>query len=260
MLPFLENDTIRFTEELADSARTVSLRHFRNVGSIEYKADDTPVSVADRETEARIRELILKRYPDHGVLGEEFGHDESESPWLWVIDPIDGTRSYITGKPTFGCLIALLYEHQPVLGIIDMPVLDERWVGVKGQPSKHCGNPCQSSHIEHLAEATLFATSIDMFTDIERNQFDLLSSNTRFRNFGADCYAYGLLASGHTDIVMESDMNPYDFLARVPIVEGAGGCISDWQGKPLDFFSDKQVLASANSVLHKKSLTLLSTY
>ena len=259
MEPSLDPDTIQFAEELADSARTVALRYFRNLESIEYKTDNTPVSIADRKTEARIRQSILERYPGHGVLGEEFGHNESESPWLWVIDPIDGTRSFITGKPTFGCLIALLYEHQPLLGIIDMPALDERWVGVKGLPSEHCGNLCQSRRTKRLSEATLFATSIDMFTDIERKQFDLLSSNIRFRNFGADCYAYGLLASGHTDIVMESDMAPHDFLALVPIVEGAGGCISDWQGNPLNFSSGKQILASANSVLHQQSLALLSS-
>ena len=123
------DEFICFAEELADAARVVALKYFRNLGSIEYKRDGSPVTAADRETEAVIRQMIAKRYPAHSVVGEEHGRLSSSGPWSWVIDPIDGTRSFITGKPTFGCLIALLYEHQPVLGIIDMPALDERWVG-----------------------------------------------------------------------------------------------------------------------------------
>ncbi len=246
-----------FAEELADAARGIVLKYFRNLGPIEYKRDGSPVTAADREAEAVIRQMIAERYPAHGVAGEEHGRVSSDGPWSWVIDPIDGTRSFITGRPTFGCLIALLYEHQPVLGIIDMPALNERWLGVTGKPSLHNGDHCQSSGRKRVAEATVFATSIDMFTGSERQQFDRLSTAARFRSFGADCYAYGLLASGHADIVMESDMSTHDFLALVPVIEGSGGCISDWHGEPLNFFSGRQVLATANTTLHQQCLAMI---
>jgi len=144
-----------------------------------------------------------------------------------------------------------------VLGIIDMPALNERWLGVTGKRSFHNGDHCQSNDRKLLAEATVFATSIDMFTDTERQQFDRLSTAARFRNFGADCYAYGLLASGHADIVMESDMSIYDFLALVPVIEGSGGCISDWHGKPPNDHSGRQVVATANPTLHEQCLAMI---
>ena len=246
-----------FAEELADAARAIALKYFRNLRSIEYKRDGSPVTAADQEAEAVIRQMIAERYPTHGVTGEEYGHMSSDGPWSWVIDPIDGTRSFITGRPTFGCLIALLYEYRPVLGIIDMPALNERWLGVTGKPSLYNGDHCQSSDRKRVAEATILATSIDMFTDSERQQFDRLSTAARFRSFGTDCYAYGLLASGHSDIVMESDMSTHDFLPLVPVVEGSGGCISDWHGEPLNLFSGRQVLATANPALHQQCLTMI---
>ena len=252
------DEFICFAEELADAARVVALKYFRNLGSIEYKRDGSPVTAADREAEAMVRQMITERYPAHGVVGEEHGSVSSDGPWSWVIYPIDGTQRFIHGQPTFGCLIALLYEHQPVLGIIDMPALNERWLGVTGKPSTHNRDHCQSSDRKLLAEATVFATSIDMFTDAERQQFDHLSAAARYRNFGADCYAYGLLASGHADIVMESGMSIYDFLALVPVIEGSGGCISDWHGKPLNDLSGRQVLATANPALHEQCLAMIS--
>ena len=253
------DEFICFAEELADTARVVTLKYFRNQGSIEYKKDGSPVTAADREAESAIRSMIEERYPAHSILGEEHSLKSSGGPWTWVIDPIDGTRSFVTGRPTFGCLIALLYEHQPVLGIIDMPALNERWFGVTGKPSTHNGHHCQSSGRKHLTAATVFATSIDMFNDIERQQFDRLSATARFRSFGADCYAYGLVASGHADVVMESDMFIYDFLALVPVIEGSGGCISDWSGEPLNDLSGRQVLATANPTLHKQCLAIISS-
>ena len=246
-----------FAAELAESARRMSLRHFRNLPSIEYKKDGSPVTVADRDTETVVRHLISDRYPEHSIVGEEHGSLSSNTSWSWVIDPIDGTRSFIAGKPTFGCLIALLYENRPMIGIIDMPALNERWTGIKGEPSVYNGSQCYSKKYQPLSEATIFATSIDMFNQHERTTFDRLSSSARFRNFGADCYAYGLLASGHTDIVMESDMANHDFLALVPVIEGSGGCITDWEGNPLDFFSGRQVLATANPTLHQECLSLI---
>ena len=247
-----------FAGELAESARKVSIKHFRNLESVEYKKDGSPVTVADHDTEEMVRQMIAHRYPDHTIVGEEHGSVSSSGPWTWVIDPIDGTRSFITGKPTFGCLIALLYENRPVIGIIDMPALNERWTGIEGDLSVYNGSYCYSKKYQPLTKATVFATSIDMFSVDERRTFDRLSMSARFRNFGADCYAYGLLASGHVDIVMESDMANHDFLALVPVIEGSGGCITDWEGKKLTLFSGKQVLATANAALHQECLNLIA--
>ena len=129
------DEFICFAEELADAARVVALKYFRSLTTIEYKKDGSPVTEADREAEAIIRQMITERYPAHGVVGEEHGPVSPDGPWSWVIDPIDGTQRFIHGQPTFGCLIALLHEHQPLLGIIDMPALNERWLGVTGKPS-----------------------------------------------------------------------------------------------------------------------------
>ena len=253
----LNKDMIDFAKTLADVARHNIMQTFRDLSSIEFKEDGSPVTVADIETEAKIRRLIENTYPGHAIYGEEHGHTHSDSRWTWVIDPIDGTRSFITGQPTFGSLIALLYDQKPMLGIIDMPALEERWIGIINQPTSHNGRACQTNSKKSIEEATIFATTIDMFTAEELKHFERVSNEGRFRSFGLDCYAYGLLASGYADIVMESDLAIHDFLALVPIVSGAGGCISDWSGKPLTFSSGKQVLATANPTLHSICLRII---
>ncbi|MBO69168.1 MAG: histidinol phosphate phosphatase [Acidiferrobacteraceae bacterium] len=253
----LDNNLIDFAKTLADVARHKIMQAFRNLSSVEFKEDGSPVTVADLEAEAEIRHLIERTYPEHAIYGEEYGHANNNSKWTWVIDPIDGTRSFITGQPTFGSLIALLYDQEPVLGIIEMPALKERWIGIINQPTTHNGKNCHTSDRSRIEEATIFATTIDMFTDAELRHFDQVSRAGRFRNFGSDCYAYGLLASGYADIVMESNLSIHDFLALAPIVNGAGGCISDWTGNPLTFSSGQQVLASASPALHAACLQII---
>ena len=243
-----------FAENAIDLAGAISLRYFRSLEVVETKSDNTPVTVADREVEQMLRDLIAEQYPDHGICGEEYSTIQSKSPWTWVIDPIDGTKSFATGNPTFGCLIALLHHGIPCLGIIDMPALHERWLGIEGQASRFNGNTCKTSDKTDLAHATLYATTIDMFSPANLAAFESVSQLTQFRHFGGDCYAYGLLASGYVDLVMEADMKAHDYLALVPVVEGAGGCISDWQGHSLRLDSGGTVLASANQTLHEKAL------
>jgi len=254
----LDDELIQFAGTLADAARQVAGGYFRNLTAVWSKTDSSPVTVADIEIEKLLRSMIRDRFPGHGVLGEEGGHDKSTGPWLWVIDPIDGTKSFATGKPTFGCLVALLHKGHPVLGIIDMPALDERWLGVTGQDALYNGIRCCTSTTQELTAASVYATTPDMFSAAELKIFDHLTSHARFRNFGADCYAYALLASGYVDLVMEAGLGQFDFLALAPVVEGAGGSISDWQGEPLSFDSQGQVLASANQELHNKALDLIA--
>lgn len=253
----LLDDIVPFALELADTARDIVLRSFRQRGSIEHKSDLTPVTATDREVEQRVREAIAARFPEHGVRGEEFADTPGDGEHTWVLDPIDGTKSFITGKPLFGTLIALLRQTRPVLGIIDVPVLAERWFGVQGRTATLNGNGCATSAITALAAATIYASSPDMFTTAQRKRFDALSAETRFRCFGADCYAYGLLASGHTELVVEADMKPHDYLALVPVIENAGGVITDWHGEPLRVDSDGTVLAAANHTLHQLALAHL---
>jgi inositol-phosphate phosphatase/L-galactose 1-phosphate phosphatase/histidinol-phosphatase len=248
-----------FATKLADQARDITQRYFRQPQDISRKSDGTPVTIADLEIEQKARLMIANRYPDHGVYGEEEGEANTDSEWLWVIDPIDGTKSFATGKRTFGCLIALLQDRRPVMGIIDMPSLDERWLGIQGQPTLYNGRICRSAATHALEDATLNATTPDMFSPEEWRVFSRMSEVVRFRQFGADCYAYGLLACGFTDLVLEAGLGRFDYLALVPVIEGAGGCISDWQGHPLTFDSAGQALASANETLHTRALDFLGS-
>ncbi len=248
---------IRFAESLADHARQITEKFFRQDHGVSAKSDGTPVTVADLEIEQHLRATIAQHYPEHGVYGEEEGLSGADTHWLWVLDPIDGTKSFTTGKPTFGCLIALLYQRKPVLGVIDMPALNERWIGIAGHATRHNGQPCNTASTATLAQATLNATTPDMFDPQEWRQFTKMSKAVRFRQFGTDCYAYGLLALGFTDLVMEAGLGCFDYLALVPVVEGAGGCISDWHGQPLTFDSAGQALASANPTIHAQALRLI---
>jgi myo-inositol-1(or 4)-monophosphatase len=251
-------ELVAFANELADAARGVSTAYFRRSVAVEHKADDSPVTVADRETEDLLRKLIVERFPEHSLLGEEHGHETKDAAYTWVLDPIDGTKSFITGVPLFGTLIALLSWNEAVLGVIDMPAIDERWVGAKGHRTTFNGDVCETSSCERLSEASLFTTSIDTFEGIDRRRFDALSLAVSFRRFGTDCYAYGLLASGFVDLVVESQLQPYDYLSMVTVVEGAGGRITDWNGASLGLHSDGRVVAAATPVLHERALELLA--
>jgi inositol-phosphate phosphatase/L-galactose 1-phosphate phosphatase/histidinol-phosphatase len=241
-----------------DAARTVVNKHFRTRLHVETKLDKSPVTVADREIEAVMQDLILCRHPDHGFFGEEGGDQSADKEWRWIIDPIDGTKSFATGKPTFGTLVALLYGDVPVIGIIDHAMLNERWIGVQGQPTTLNGEVCEASDVTTLEQATIYATTPDMFTDQSFEQYSRLSQRCKFRAFGGDCYCYGLVASGYTDLVCEADLKPYDYFALIPVIEGAGGRISDWQGKPLAMDSGNQVIASANQGLHQVAVEQLN--
>lgn len=246
-----------FANELADAARKHVMKYFKTDIGSERKSDQTPVSIADRETEQLMRDLINARYPDHGIIGEEFAATQPDNNLCWALDPIDGTKSFLTGKPTFGILIALLYKNTPVLGVIDTPALKERWIGINNHGSRCNEYMCSTKNSTKLHDAWVHATTIDMFDDDERRVFDTVTDQARGRLFGADCYAYGLLASGYTDIVMEAQMATYDYLALAPVVENAGGCITDWDGKSLTLNSGSQVLATSCQALHEQVLAII---
>ncbi|QIB33672.1 histidinol-phosphatase [Ancylobacter pratisalsi] len=246
-----------FAEHLADLARPLALAPFRTPIGVEWKADHSPVTAADRAVERALREAIAGRFPTHGILGEEEEAVGIDRRVVWVIDPIDGTKSFVTGLPLFGTLIAAVVDGHPRVGVIEAPAMGERWVGVAGGGTRLNGAPCRTSHVEHLADARLCATSPDMFSAAEADAFAALTRQVGLSRFGGDCYAYGLLASGHVDLVVEASLKPYDFMALVTVVEEAGGVISDWSGAPLSIGSGGQVLAAANGALHACALAIL---
>ncbi len=235
---------------LADAAGSVIRSYFRRKIAVDDKSDLTPVTIADREAEAAMRRLIVERFPDHGIIGEEHGRTRPEADYLWVLDPIDGTKSFISGIPLFGTLIALVHRGRPVLGIIDQPILGERWLGAAGRATTLNGAPVRTRPCPSLGAATLFSTAPEiMFAGADAAGFARLRGSVKLTRNGADCYAYAQLASGFIDLVVEAGLKPYDYCALVPVIEGAGGVITDWQGRALDLGSDGRVIAAGDPAL-----------
>lgn len=250
---------VEFAGALADAARPVALRHFRTTLRVETKSDASPVTIADREIEAEMRAWIESRFPGHGIFGEELGWFAARNSCTWVIDPIDGTKSFISGMPTFGTLIAFCVDKVPEVGVIDMPALDERWIAAPGQPARHNGVPCRTRSCNTLSDAIIYTTSPDAFTPDEWALFDRLSRSAALRRFGGDCYSYGLLASGLIDAVVEAGLHPYDIMAAVPVIEAAGGIVTDWNGNPLTLESGGRVVATGSRTLHDNLLVRLAS-
>ena len=244
----------------ADVAGTVIRPFFRAGVLADLKTDRSPVTIADRTAEQAMRAVLTEWFPDHGVLGEEFGLDRPAATLRWVLDPVDGTRAFITGRPTFGTLIALLDGDTPVLGVIDQPVTGERWVGAAGRPTSFRGpfggragcRPCPD-----LAAAELSCTSPEMLGE-DTPRWRRLAGAVRRNDWGGDCYAYGLLALGQIDIIAEPDMKLWDWAALVAVVEGAGGRVTDWTGQPLRPDGDGRVLAVGDPALLPPVLALLN--
>ena len=244
--------------DLADAAGEAIRPYFRQPIKVDDKPDLSPVTAADRAAETAMRQLITARFPDHGIIGEEFGREREDAPLVWVLDPIDGTKSFISGVPLFGTLIALTQHGRPVLGVIDQPISRERWIGASGRATTFNGNPVRCRPCAALSAGTVFATSPEMFKGPDAAAFGRVAAAAKLVRFGADCYAYGLLAHGLIDLVIESSLKPYDFCAMVPIVEGAGGIATDWQGQPLSLASDGRVLVAGDRRAHQQGLQLLA--
>ncbi|QDH16185.1 inositol monophosphatase family protein [Swingsia samuiensis] len=254
---------ITIAEACADAAHRTVAPYFRTPLQADAKMDDSPVTIADRAAEKAMRTIIENAFPEHAILGEEGGRSGSESEWQWVLDPIDGTRAFLTGRLSFGSLISLFHQGKPVLGIIDQPVTNERWIGVKDEPTRFISDVLPG-HIGtrtslDLSYAELSCTSPDIMSPEELLRFNNLKKVVRRTSWGGDCYAYGLLALGQIDIIAESSMKPWDWAALVPIIEGAGGRMTNWQGEPLDLNNnDGTVLAVGNPQLMPEIIKHLS--
>ena len=246
---------------LADAARKEILKYFRRPLDIQDKEDASPVTQADKNSERIMRDLLHEYFPDNGVVGEEYGKENENAEFVWVLDPIDGTKSFVSGVPLFGTLIALLHNGKPVVGVIDQPYTKERWIGVVGRQTTLNGKEIHTRKCSDLSQAVLFSTADKtMFADMEdKRRFDKLCAQTKIARFSTDCYGYGLLAAGCGDIVCEADLKLYDYAALVPVVCGAGGVMTDWQGRDL-FSSDDiggHVLASGDERLLEKTVEVL---
>jgi histidinol phosphatase-like enzyme (inositol monophosphatase family) len=251
-------ELVALANSLADAARPIAARYFRTPVTVDDKADQSPVTIADREAETAMRVLLDSRVPQHGVFGEEHGAVRTDAEYVWVLDPIDGTKAFITGLPIFGTLIALLHRGVPVLGIIDQPISKERWVGVVGQGSTLNGNAITVRACPSLEKAYMYSTAPQMFGGSTAARHQALAEKTKLFRWGGDCYAYGLLAAGHVDLVVENSLKLYDFAALVPVIKGAGGLITDWHGKDLDMHSDGSVIAAGDPAILSAAKQILA--
>ncbi len=237
---------IDLAQRLADAAGAAIRPYFRAEHGLETKDDASPVTLADKAAEAAMRRLIIAERPMDGIIGEEEEERAGSNGRTWVLDPIDGTRSFIVGRPIFGTLIALLEDGWPVLGIIDQPIIGERWLGVTGRPTLFNSKPAESRRCRELSQALLATTSPALFTDDQLHAFEHVDAAVMSTVLGGDCYNYGLVASGHLDLVIEAGLKLHDFAALVPVVEGAGGRMCDWQGDPLHAGSNGEVIAAGD--------------
>lgn len=256
---------VAFAHELADAARRETLPRFRSALAVDNKlaADFDPVTDADREAERAVRALIERRYPEHGILGEEHGERLPDAQLRWVLDPIDGTRSFICGAPTWTTLIALERGPEPILGVIDQPHVEERWIGAGERAWLHrraSVRAITTSGCERLADARVSTTdprAVGYFDAAEEAAFARLARACKLARFSMDAYAYALLAMGQLDLVVESGLKHYDYAALAPVIRGAGGVITDWRGESFDAGAGGHTVAAATPQLHAEALAML---
>ncbi len=250
-----------FLESLADAAGAAILPLFRTRLTVEDKgkAGFDPVTAADRAAEAAMRKLIGDRYPGHGIVGEEYGAERPEAEFVWVLDPIDGTRSFINGLPLWGTLIGLLRDGKPVLGMMAQPFTGERfggdggkaWFSRNGSRQALATRPCAE-----LAAAALLTTTPQLFRDGDRSAYDAIERSVRLARYGTDCYGYCMVAAGHADLVIEAGLQAYDIVALIPVIEGAGGRVTSWEGGSAA--AGGRVVASGDARLHAAVLERLA--
>jgi len=254
----MTEDDIRLAQRLADAAGEAIRPYFRARFTSERKADASPVTEADRAAESAMRAILEAERPQDGIVGEEYGATREGAERVWVLDPIDGTRSFVAGRAIFGTLVALVEAGAPVLGVIDQPVQRERWIGAVGRPTTLNGAPINTRVCGTLGDAILATTGPAYFKPDEMAAYHRCIAPARDSIWGGDCYNYGLLSLGQLDAVVEAGLKLYDFAALVPVVEGAGGAMRDWQGGRLGAESKGQVVAVGDARLLEPILALLN--
>ncbi len=242
---------------IAQNASTIPMQYFRTALDITDKADDSPVTIADQNTERYIRDALMEHFPDHSIFGEEFGISGDLSGASWIIDPIDGTRSFISGSPLFGMLMGFLDAGVPQIGLVRMPALDETFVGVAGLGATKNGVPISCRKTTELAKAILYINEAENINAADPSRFQRLCKAGHTRRMAYDCYPHAMCAAGSIDAVVDCNLEPYDYLPLVGLIQAAGGIITDWHGQPLTLQSDGRVVTAATPALHAQILTLL---
>jgi len=255
-------DFTAFIGQLATASGKTILPFFRTSLGVENKnagRDLDPVTEADRAAEAVMRRMIKDSFPKHGIVGEEFGSERADADYVWVLDPIDGTKSFIAGLPIWGTLIALMHRGAPVYGMMHQPYIGERFTGDNGAARYEGPSGKRKLAVRRcaaLAEATLFTTSPRLMNAADRARFERVESEVRLSRYGGDCYAYCMLAAGHLDLVIETELKPYDVAALIPIVSGAGGIMTTWEGQPAQ--AGGRIVAAGDRRVHEAALKLLN--
>lgn len=256
---FVHDAALETAHFLADNAAKTALSYFRQGVNVNLKVDDSPVTIADQQIEHEVRGILNERYPDHTILGEEYGAGDLTNDNVWIIDPIDGTRSFISGHPLFGFLLAHMKSGRCQLGMISMPALGERFIGQRGRGATLNGEAIKTSGQTKLSEALLYINEGDKLIGKERNVLDRLLKVGHTRRFSYDCYPHALLAIGQIDVVVDYDLKPFDYLPLAGVIEEAGGIITDWNGAPLNYTSDGRVVSAATPELHRDLISILSS-
>lgn len=258
----INQEIIDFANHLADLSVPIAKKYFRAADNGEIQKEDlSPVTKADQEIEALLRIKIAEKFPSHGIIGEEYGNTQPKADYQWIIDPIDGTSSFIMGRPTFGTLIALAYKGRSVIGIVNQPINGERWLGIDDGTSKSGawlnGKPIKTRSCTNIEDAIISTTSPYFFDEFSWLKFQKLAKMAKYQRYGGviyggDCYSYALLASGFVDIIVEPNLKVYDYAALIPIIKMAGGAIGDWVDEDLGLRSHVKLLACCNEILYQK--------
>ena len=247
-----------FSERLAEASRGLIREAAHGAVQSQTKGDGSPVTAVDQGVEDRLRAMITEAYPDHGIVGEERGASYPERELVWVLDPIDGTLPFLAGIPVYGTLIALLRDRAPILGVIEMPATGERWVGCLGRATTRNGTPVNVRPCAVLSDALLSTSNPDFYGAVDLLALERLKAATRWTVYGGSCMAYAQIASGRIDIGIDVAFDPFDYLALVPVIEGAGGAISDWAGKALTLDSGDRFIAAGDARVHDQALKVLA--
>ncbi len=261
----ITQEIIDFANQLADIGTKITKKYYRTDNGEIAKEDDSPVTKADRGIEEAIRKEIEAKFPDHGIIGEEYGIKEAKSDYTWILDPIDGTSSFIIGRPLFGNLIGLTYKNKPALGIMNQPITSERWIGIDGQGSWLNDKKIETrKKCTEISDAVMCASSSHHFHGEDKETLEKICALTKYQRlggiiYGGDCYSYASLATGFVDIVIDPGLQVYDYAALLPIIRMAGGVVSDWQGNDLNLKSDVKLVACANKELHEKVIKVLNS-
>lgn len=252
---YTKDELIPFAKELAGASAAVIQRYFRADYQVENKSDDSPVTIADRQAELVMRELIMQRYPDHGILGEEHADHQPDAEYKWVLDPIDGTKAFVSHSYLFGTLIALLKDDRPILGVINHPLLNDFLVGMGGECWLN-DRPTRIRPCSRIEDAIMLSSPYWTVFEYQNGPaFEALSKRVQRHNNWGDCHGYYVVAAGGADIMADPIMNPWDLLALIPIIEGAGGVITDWQGN--DAATGESIVATG-SAIHDEVIRLLN--